>query len=200
MAIHARGFRQASFMIGVLMALAPFASRGQDAPASSQPQACFACHGPEGNSGTPEVPSLAGQPREFLVAQIHLFRDGGRVDAQMAPQIAKLTDPDIEALAAYFATISPKPPERPADPTASAAAEPLLDSGKCAACHGEALAGQLQAPRLAGQQRAYLIWQLRAYRDGKRLGTDDAMRDAAKKLSNRDINVLADHISRISTP
>jgi cytochrome c553 len=146
------------------------------------------------------VPSIAGQPREFLAAQLHLFRDGRRIDAQMAPMTTKLTDNDIDQLAAYFAKIAPAAPQRPADPVAAAAAEPLLNVGKCTVCHGATLAGQVQAPRLAGQQRAYLVWQLRAYRDGKRSGTDQAMRETAKKLSNRDINVLSDHISRLRTP
>ena len=177
-----------------LLAAVATSAHAQDA---AQPQSCFACHGPEGNSGTPEVPSIAGQPREFIAAQLHLFRDGGRTDAQMAPMTVKLSDQDIDQLAVYFAKIQPAAPERPADSTITATAEPLLEAGKCAACHGETLAGQVQAPRLAGQQRAYLSWQLRAFRDGKRPGTDEAMGEAAKKLSNRDINLLADYMSRL---
>ena len=163
-------------------------------------QTCFACHGPEGRSATPEVPSLAGQPREFVVTQLHLFRDGGRTDAQMAPMTVNLTDQDIIDLAEFFAQVSPAPPEQPADPSITRAAQALLERQHCATCHGETLAGQQLMPRLAGQQRAYLAWQLRAYRDGKRAGINDSMREATKPLTNSNINLLANYISRLVSP
>lgn len=186
-------------VLSVLCALtAPLAApQAQGLSAQEKAQTCFACHGPEGRSATPEVPSIAGQPREFVVKQLHLFRDRTRNDGQMAPVTAALTDADIDALAAYFAQVAPGSPEHPADPAVTAAASPLLEDRHCAACHGEGLAGQTQAPRLAGQQRAYLAWQLRAYRDHERPDPDATMADAVKALSNKDIRTLADYISRL---
>lgn len=190
--------RLASLLLASIAVLAPFAaSRADESPGRAKAQTCFSCHGPEGNSGTPEVPSIAGQPREFIAKQLHLFRDGGRIDAQMAPMTVNLSDRDIDDLAAYFSQVPAAPPERPADPAIAAAAQPLIEARQCVACHGERLSGQLQAPRLAGQQRAYLSWQLRAYRDGQRADPDATMRDATKRLSNRDIGLIADYISRL---
>ena len=157
---------------------------------------CFACHGPNGNSATPEVPSLAGQPAEFIAKQLHLFRDGGRQDAQMAPMAVNLKDRDIAELGAFFAQVTPEPPEQQAEPAVAKAAHPLLERQHCTTCHGENFAGNQEIPRLAGQQKAYLAWQLRAFRDGKR--NDASMRDATKPLSNQDINTLASYLSRLA--
>ncbi len=182
--------------LAMAAALVPLAAQAGDAPGRAKAQTCFACHGPDGNSATPEVPALAGQPSAYIATQLHLFRDGKRQDAQMAPMTVNLTDADIADLAAFFSQVRPAPPAQPPDPTAAAAATPLLAHGHCTACHGESLSGVGQAPRLAGQQRAYLAWQLRALRDGKR-GADAAMRAAVKPLSNKDINLLATYVSRL---
>jgi len=37
-------------------------------------QVCVACHGPGGNSANPVVPALAGQPQQFIVTQLFMFR------------------------------------------------------------------------------------------------------------------------------
>jgi cytochrome c553 len=176
------------------------AAHAEALPGEVKAQTCFACHGPDGRSATPEVPALAGQPPEFVVTQLHLFRDGGRNDAQMAPMTVNLTDQDISDLAEFFAQVSPAPPEQTADPAIARASQALLERQHCATCHGETLAGHQLVPRLAGQQRAYLAWQLRAYRDGKRAGINDSMREATKTLTNNDVNVLANYISRLAAP
>ena len=51
------------------------------ATAQAQPaavQGCTACHGPAGNSPSPSVPSIAGQPRLFIENQLVLIREGLR--------------------------------------------------------------------------------------------------------------------------
>jgi len=40
--------------------------------------ACLACHGANGQSATPEVPSLGGQPVFYLTVQLLMFRDTAR--------------------------------------------------------------------------------------------------------------------------
>lgn len=187
----------AAFALAALVAATPGLARGEDLSVQGKAQTCFACHGPEGRSGTPEVPSIAGQPREFVVRQLHLFHDGIRVDAQMKPVTATLSDKDIDELADYIAKLPPAAPEKPADAAITAAAKPLIETGKCTACHGDTLAGQAQAPRLAAQQRAYLDWQLRAYRDGDRADPDQQMVGVVKSLSNKDIRALAEYVSRL---
>ncbi len=58
-------------------------------------QLCAACHGEDGNSANPQVPSIAGQPKLFLETQLVLFREELRKSDQMAPVVRGLKDPEI---------------------------------------------------------------------------------------------------------
>jgi cytochrome c553 len=71
--------------------------------------ACATCHG-EGLRGLGNVPHLAGLHPIYVARQIYLFKDGTRhgVDGElMKKPVAKLTDADILAIAAYVATLPP---------------------------------------------------------------------------------------------
>jgi cytochrome c553 len=50
-------------------------------PADTQLRRCSACHGPQGNSQVPAIPSLAGQPQLFIENQMVLIRDPGWPDS-----------------------------------------------------------------------------------------------------------------------
>jgi cytochrome c553 len=63
---------------------------------------CAACHGPDGNSATPDFPRLAGQHYDYLVKALSDYKSGERKNAIMAPTVANLSQRDIEDLAAYF--------------------------------------------------------------------------------------------------
>jgi len=67
---------------------------------------CAACHGGEGISPTDVWPNLAGQKEQYLLAQIKAFKDGTRVNSQMAPMVANLSEEDMANLAAYYASLS----------------------------------------------------------------------------------------------
>jgi len=69
---------------------------------------CAACHGGEGISPTGTWPNLAGQKEEYLLAQIKAFKDGTRVNAQMAPMVANLSEEDMANLAAYYSSMGCK--------------------------------------------------------------------------------------------
>lgn len=67
---------------------------------------CAACHGSNGSGGINESPSLRGQPRDYFVRTMELFRDGARhnnVAKGMAQFAEPLTDEEIAALADYYA-------------------------------------------------------------------------------------------------
>jgi sulfide dehydrogenase cytochrome subunit len=65
--------------------------------------ACAICHGSDGRAATKDVVPLAGLPREHIASQMRAFRDGQR-PATVMHQIAKgYTDPQIDAIAAWFA-------------------------------------------------------------------------------------------------
>jgi cytochrome subunit of sulfide dehydrogenase len=84
------------------LALAP-AAYGQDAATRNMASACAICHGTDGRAATKDVVPLAGLPREHIASQMRAFRDGQR-PATVMHQIAKgYSDPQIDALAAWFA-------------------------------------------------------------------------------------------------
>lgn len=82
----------------------------------------------------------------------------------------------------------------------------IVKSGKpggataCASCHGVdgAGGGGGAFPRLAGQPKAYLENQLKAYRDDKRANV--IMQPIAKNLSDQEMSALAGYYSRQSAP
>jgi cytochrome c553 len=90
-------------LAAVALALASFAVQAQDTPVvRSLAATCANCHGTEGRSVTKEVASLAGLPKDYIVAQMRAFRDGTR-SATIMPQLAKgYNDAQIESLADYF--------------------------------------------------------------------------------------------------
>src|SRR5439155_14383670 len=73
--------------------------------------ACAECHGAEGNSANPAVPSLAGQPAQFVSGQLFFFREEYRKDPKMSPAAKALSNADMNDLAAYFASVKPAAPK-----------------------------------------------------------------------------------------
>jgi cytochrome c553 len=83
---------------------------------------CIACHGARSN---PMFPRLAGQHARYIVSQLQLWQRGGRdltvLGAVMAPIARRLDAGQIEAVAAYFASLpatradagDPAPERRP---------------------------------------------------------------------------------------
>ena len=172
-----------------------------DAEAGRQKaQVCAACHGENGNSSQAMFPSLAGQPKQFIVSALYQFREGKRINAVMSPMAANLTNADLNDLAAHFSA------QKPLAPTASIAASraaegaAVAQKNNCTACHTATLAGQQHIPRLAGQHRDYLAVQLQEFRAGTRAEMDGVMTSAAQGLSPADIDLLADYLSTLATP
>src|SRR5918912_710612 len=55
---------------------------------------CLACHGEKGQSETPEVPSLGGQPAAYALIQLYMFRQKLRVAPPMNDMTDGLSDSD----------------------------------------------------------------------------------------------------------
>lgn len=79
---------------------------------------------------------------------------------------------------------------------AADAAAGKAKSATCAGCHGaEGVSGNPLWPNLKGQKDAYLVKQLKAFRDGTR--SDPMMSPMAKPLSDDDIANLAAYFSSL---
>ena len=159
---------------------------------------CAACHGAKGISTNPAVPSLAGQPKQFITTQLVMFREGNRKDPQMSSIAASLGNADINEFGTYFAAQVPVPPAASSmDPGKVASSQRLAEQYHCVSCHGAALKGQQHIPRLAGQQAAYLAAQLRGFKAGTRFDMDGNMTSAAQPLTESDIELLAEYLAAL---
>jgi cytochrome c553 len=65
---------------------------------------CAACHGADGNSGTPVNPKLAQQHPEYLVKQLQEFKSGKRNNAVMKGFATALSDEDMRNIAYWAAS------------------------------------------------------------------------------------------------
>ncbi len=153
---------------------------------------CVACHGTDGVSPGAAWPSLAGQKRGYLEQQMKDFRDGNREEPTMTAFVTSLTDEQIGAIASYYADL-PRPGNAASD-TNNKAGERVR--ANCLSCHGvHGFTVNETWPNLAGQNSAYLLRQLQAFRDGSRKSpimnvianelTEQQMRDVAEYYSQR---------------
>lgn len=181
--------------------LAAFAARAED-PASGQEVAgsCVACHGRNGVSTMPEVPSLAGQPDGFIQWQLVYFRSGRRQQEVMTPLAEALSDAEIRSLGAYFAALPPPRPAKDDDlrPELAEAGAALAKENRCSVCHNDDFTGQQATARLAGQREDVLLKALRDFKSGARTGGGvAAMPDAVASLSDDDLVALAHYLARL---
>ena len=199
----------ASLALSVLcLTTSAFAS---DAPKAAKPDAaageakytamCAACHGADGNAGSPEYPKLAGQHPAYLAKQLAEFKSGKRANAIMSGMAAALSDEDMKNVAAWLSSQKAKPGYAK-DKDTIALGERIYRGGvadrqiaACAGCHSPNGAGiPAQYPRLSGQHAAYLSAQLSAFRGGVR-NNNVQMTQVAAKLNDREIQAVADYIA-----
>ena len=159
---------------------------------------CTGCHGDNGISQTENIPSLAGQPDQFIQWQLVFFRSGTRKNEQMQPIVEQIDNEDIRNLGAYFASITP--PKAPPDdnPDLSQKGAQAAVGRRCASCHTDTFAGTKAVARIAGQREEYLLKALHDYKSGTRSGGGmAAMADVAYPLSEEEITALAHYLAHI---
>ena len=112
----------------------------------------------------------------------------------MTEQAKNLSEADIGDLAANFASLTCK--TAPSSSPAQVAAAGKAKAAVCAACHGaEGVSANPAWPSLAGQQEAYLVNALKAYRTGAR--QNPMMAGMAKGLSDADIGQIAAYFTSL---
>lgn len=167
---------------------------------------CAACHGPGGNSASPDFPKLAGQNSAFIYRSLQALKSGHRQAPVMNPMAAPLSDQDMKDLAAYFASQPAQPGV--ASPDSVKVAEPLFRAGDarrglpaCAGCHGPQGHGNAGAgyPRIGGQHAKYVAAMLRRYRDKSGMAEEQTqttmMSAVAAKLNDAEIDALASYVN-----
>jgi cytochrome c553 len=181
------------------LALATASANAADAAAAKEKaEMCTPCHGEGGVSQTENIPSLAGQPDQFIQWQMVFFRGGARKNEQMQPIAEQVSNEDIRALAAYFASLTPPKPTPDDDPDLSKKGAQAAAGRRCASCHTDTYAGTKAVARLAGQREEYLVKSLHDYKSGLRSGgAGSAMTDVAYPLSEEEITALAHYLAHL---
>ncbi|EDN66798.1 cytochrome c4 [Beggiatoa sp. PS] len=202
------------------VATIPANAAGNIEAGKTKSQACMACHGVDGNSLIPMFPKIAGQSVSYIVKQLQDFKAKRRADLDnlgMAPMADSLNEQDRENLAAYFSSQTLKP--------ASSNKADLAKKGKqiyrkgqikesviaCVGCHGLKGAGNnktlefigkatvVEAPAIGGQHAAYLVKQLKAFREEKRSNdVGKIMRNIAEGLTDEEMDAVAEYISTLN--
>ncbi|WP_375158065.1 c-type cytochrome [Bradyrhizobium sp. RDT46] len=160
--------------------------------------ACAGCHGENGISQTENVPSLAGQPDQFIQWQLVFFRAGARKNEQMKPIAEEITNEDIRNFGAYFSQLTPPKGPDDADPDLSKKGAQVAAGRRCASCHTDSYAGTKAVARLAGQREEYLVKALHDYKAGQRIGNGvAAMVDVAYRMSDEEITAVSHYLAHL---
>ena len=157
-------------------------------------EACFACHGPNGNSSIPLYPILAGQTARYLYLQLKDFKEGRRKDPSMDAMIAPLTREDMFDLSAFFAAQRLRGPEFKVDEARAVRGKAKADETLCTMCHLGGFMGQNEIPRVAGQHFEYVVKQLRDFKTYRRTNDAGNMASVSKTLTDQDIEDLGHYL------
>ncbi len=177
------------------MALCGSAAAQAAPPAPATLAVCGSCHGADGNSPSPAIPSIAGQPRLFIENQLVVIREGLREVPVMKDSVARLSDEEIVALARHYAEQPLKPPAMRVDAAKARRGAELSRKALCGTCHLPDYAGQQQVPRLAGQHEDYLLLAMKSFRDQPGPGRDTIMSASLYGLKDAELADLAHYLA-----
>ena len=179
----------------ILLWLTAVTADAQSPPERLAP--CLTCHGANGQSQIPEVPSLGAQPAFYVMVQLYMFRERMRPIEPMTEMLKGVSDDDLRKMADLIAALpAPPPVETPAEPARAERARVLIQQNRCNICHLPNFAGIENVPRLAGQREDYLLKSLRGYKDNSRRGYDAQMADVITPLMEADFAALAHFLAR----
>lgn len=177
---------------------------------------CIVCHGADGISPVNGFPDLAGQWPQYLLKELHDFaskkRDDPLAKGTMIDAVKTIHgETEMQDLVAFFSSLAPpkaKPvPTKTKDLAMWKAGKNIFYGGiratdvpACEACHSATGAGiPPEFPRLAGQNKTYLVEQLTYFHDGTRANDPNGiMRDIAGRLDKQEILALATFIPTLS--
>jgi cytochrome c553 len=187
--------RPAALLLACALAGAT-AAHAQDVEAGrAKAQVCAACHGADGNSISPEIPSLAGQTWRYLYIQLRDFKEGRRTNPVMTPMAQPLSREDMIAIGNFYAAQPLKPAAFKTDDRKARLGKAKADETLCTMCHMAEFKGQNEIPRVAGQSYVYIVEQLKAFKARSRTNDAGSMTSVAQTLSETDIDNLAHYIT-----
>jgi|SRR5450830_68827 len=190
--------------LGLIALIVASSAFGAEQGAKLERQLCSVCHGPGGTTSSELFPQLAGQPAPYFINQMKAFRDKSRTEENakrfMWGISSRLTDEEIQQLAAFYETQSPVHLGKVSNQSKYDLGKNIFMNGHaekgvppCMACHGEKGEGKEATPRLGGQHEAYLKRQLKVFYGNERPAAT-AMHEVVKGLSEDDIEAIAQYL------
>lgn len=151
---------------------------------------CNGCHGANGVSENPSVPSISGQHESYLKNTLLEWKRGVRHSDTMESMIKEYSEAQIADLAAYYAKM-------PWTPVAQKLDANLVKLGReasrrCAGCHGVTGASHDgKTPKLNGQWAEYVEMDALKFREGNIQVSDQRMIKAVEKMSVEELKAIA---------
>lgn len=169
-------------------------------------EVCAACHNIDSNSTTPIWPKIAGLDEGYAMKQLLEFKkgaEGKRYDPSMYGIVQNLSEEELQKLANFYASQTMSPGK--ASPDNIELGEKLYRGGNlltgvpaCSACHSVDGAANYLAkfPRLAGQNKEYVVQQLQNFKTKQRTNDPNGMmQDISAKLSETEIQAVANYVA-----
>ena len=129
--------------------------------------ACAGCHGTDGSSVGPSMPTIAGINADYFVDSMKAYKDGSR-DSTIMGRIAKAyTEDDLKAMAGFFAK-QPFVRFPQQHDAAKAKLGAKLHDEYCEKCHEKGGRQASEGGTLAGQWVPYLKFSMADFQSGAR--------------------------------
>lgn len=157
---------------------------------------CAGCHGTNGGSAGPSMPSLAGQSKTAIVEAMKKFKAGERPSSIMGRIAKGYSDADIVTIGEFFASKKYHVTAQTVDKAKAARGAELQDAN-CSRCHlEEGREGKDDTPVMASQWLPYLQMQMELYQSGKRK-MPEKMEEKVKPLSQADLEALLHYYASV---
>jgi sulfide dehydrogenase cytochrome subunit len=172
-------------------------------PATVFEQRCAACHGKNGASSEPNIPTIAGYSAKYLSESLKNFKSKVRTCAEvtlpagpkkgtksdMCKVTGELPAADGEAIAKWLSTQKFVRAKQPFDAAKAAKGAPVYKL-RCEKCHeNNGASPEEDNGILAGQWTPYLRDQLVGFRTGKR-PIDDKMKQRLDRVTKEEEDFL----------
>jgi cytochrome c553 len=181
----------------IIIAVLPVAALADAMKGAQLSASCAHCHGTDGNSSSAQYPVLAGQTPEYLYRQLNDFKEGRRKDPMMSPMVGILSDEDMRNLADFYWSQSTSRNNFKTDPALVAQGKKIVEEAKCNACHPPSFKGAKEVPRVSRQKYAYVVKQLKDYRDNVRTNDNGQMAPSVNGMSDEQIEALAQYLASL---
>ncbi|MEO5347023.1 MAG: c-type cytochrome [Magnetococcus sp. YQC-9] len=177
------------------------AAAAAPADAAMLANTCAGCHGTNGVSAGPSMPSIAGMPAKYLEHMMAEFKSGKRPSTIMGRIAKGYTEEETKRIADFLSKTKWEPVKSgPNSLTATKIDEAkakkgkkVLDSAKCGKCHeDDGVTQDEDTPRVAGQWLDYMLIKMQDFKNSQlTVPQPEKMQKAVEKLSPEELESAA---------